>query len=489
MPHKLCVDPPFLPLYNTRAVKQNDLSYMTVAELAPLIRERKLSPVELVQSCLRRIGAMDSTLHSFITVMGEAAIEEARAAEATIGSGGYKGPLHGIPIGLKDLFHTKGVRTTAGSRILADFVPDEDAQSVANMRDCGGIILGKLNMHEFAYGALGINPFYGTPANPWDKECLPGGSSSGSGVALMAGLVPAATGSDTGGSIRIPSSFCGAVGIKGTYGRVSRHGLVPLSWSLDHPGPMARSVEDCAILLGAMAGYDPKDPFSSKFPVPDYRSGLKQGLQGLRVGVPRDLFFEEVQDEVRERVEEAIDVLKRLGASVRDVSFPEVHAATAISAGILGAEATAYHLPWMKERPQDYSAQTLVRLESHVIIPATDYIHAQQARTRFIQQVRQLMETVDVLVAPTVGVTAPRMGESTKVVNGQEYPTQVLLTMLTRVFNCSGGPVISVPCGFDDFGLPVGLSIYGRDFEESTVFRTAYAYEQATEWHTLRPKL
>ena len=462
---------------------------MTVAELAPLIRERKLSPVELVRTCLDRIDALDGTLHSFITVMADSALEEAGAAERAIGSGGYKGPLHGIPIGLKDLFHTKGVRTTAGSRILADFVPDEDAQSVVNMKAAGGIILGKLNMHEFAYGGLGINPFYGTPANPWDMECLPGGSSSGSGVALMAGLVPAATGSDTGGSIRIPSSFCGTVGIKGTYGRVSRHGVIPLSWSLDHPGPMARSAEDCAILLEAMAGHDPKDPASSKAAVPDYRAGLKRGVKGLRVGVPRELFFEEVQEQVRERVEEAIGVLKGLGASVQELSFPEVHDATAISAGILGAEATAYHLPWMKERPQDYSAQTLIRLESYLSVPATDYIRAQQARTRFIQRMRRLMETVDILVTPTVSVTAPRMGESTKVVNGREYPTQVLLTMLTRVFNCSGGPVISVPCGFDDLGLPVGLSISGREFDESTVLQVAYAYEQATEWHTLRPKL
>ena len=462
---------------------------MTVAELSPLIQERKLSPVELVQACLDRINALDGRLHSFITVMADSALKAARVAERAIGSGGYKGPLHGIPIGLKDLYHTKGVRTTAGSKILADFVPDEDAQSVVNMKAAGGIILGKLNMHEFAYGGLGINPFYGTPANPWDMECLPGGSSSGSGVALIAGLVPVATGSDTGGSIRIPSSFCGTVGIKGTYGRVSRHGVVPLSWSLDHPGPMARSVEDCAILLEAMAGHDPKDPASSKAAVPDYRAGLKRGVQGLRVGVPRELFFEEVQEQVKERVEEAIGVLKGLGASVEELSFPEVHDAAAISAGILGAEATAYHLAWMKERPQDYSTQTLIRLESHLSVPATDYIRAQQARTRFIQRMRRLMETVDVLVTPTMSVTAPRMGESTKVVNGREYPTQVLLTMLTRVFNCSGGPVISVPCGFDDVGLPVGLSISGREFDESTVLQVAYAYEQATEWHSLRPKL
>lgn len=462
---------------------------MSIRELASLIQARKLSPVELTQFCLSRIQDLDIKLHSFITVMDDTALEEAKSAEQAILSGGYKGLLHGIPIGLKDLFYTKGVRTTAGSKILSDFFPDQDAHSVINMKAEGGIILGKLNMHEFAYGGLGTNAFYGTPANPWDTQCLPGGSSSGSGVALIAGLLPAATGSDTGGSIRIPASFCGIVGIKPTYGRVSRHGVIPLSWSLDHPGPMARGVEDCAILLGAMAGYDHKDPASSMLPVPDYAGELKQGIRGMRVGIPKELFFEEVQDQVKERVEEAINLLKRLGASIEEVSFPDVHDATAISSGILGAEATAYHLPWMKERPQDYTNQTLVRLESHLPVPATDYIRAQQGRTRFIHRMREIMQTIDVLVTPTVSTTAPRIGESTKIINGREYPTQLILTLLTRVFNCSGSPAISVPCGFTDDGLPVGLQISGREFEESTILRVAYAYEQATEWHTMRPNL
>ena len=470
-------------------MKRDDLCYLTIAELEPLIREGKLSPVELTQACRERIKALDGRLHSFITVLGDSALEEAAVAEKAIAAGDYKGPLHGIPIGLKDLYYTKGVRTTAGSRILADFVPEEDATSVALLKEAGGIMLGKTNMNEFAYGATGVNHHYDTPRNPWDLECLPGGSSSGSGVAVMAGLVPAATGSDTGGSVRIPSSICGIVGIKPTYGRISKYGLVPLAWSLDHPGPMARSVEDCAILLQAMAGHDPKDASSSDAPVSDYRAGLRRDVRGLRAGLPKEMFFEELQDGVRRVVEQAIGVLEGLGIAVEEISLPEVHDAASITAGILGGEATSYHQQWLRERPQDYDPQVLSRLEAHLFVPAVDYIRAQQARTRFAQRIREVMERVDILVTPTEPMSVPRIGETTMVLNGESRPTQGLLTLFTRVFNAVGTPAISVPCGFDQRGTPVGLQIAGRAFDEATVLQVAYAYEQATEWHTLRPKL
>ncbi len=466
-----------------------DLTYLTIAELEPLIRSRQLSPVELMRACLERIHALDGRLHSFITLMEESALEEARAAEAAIAAGDYKGPLHGIPVGLKDLYYTRGVPTTAGSRIMADFVPEEDAACVTKLRDAGGIVIGKLNMHPFAYGAVGINPDYGTARNPWDTERIPGGSSSGSGVALMAGLLPAATGSDTGGSIRIPASICGVVGIKPTYGRISRRGIVPLSWSLDTAGPMARSVEDCAILLEVMAGHDPQNDSSSRLPVPSYRTKMKQELRGLRAGVPRGEFFSGIQAGVRIQVDNAIGVLEELGVSVTEVDVPSQEEAAAISLGILGPEVVAFHERWIKERPGDYPEDVLRRIQANLFIPAVDYVRAQQARRRFIDRYNEAMHGVDVLLTPTEPITAPGIGETTVVIDGQERPNQGLLTQFTRPFNLTGAPAISVPCGFDDPGLPVGLQIAGKPWNEGTVLRVAYAYEQATPWHTHRPDL
>ena len=475
--------------YNCFIMPSNDLWFLTIAELEPLLRERQLSPVELVQACLDRIHALDGRLHAFITLMEVSALEEARAAEQTIASGGYKGPLHGIPVGLKDLYYTRGVATTAGTTIMADFVPQEDGTSVALLKAAGGIVLGKLNLHPFAYGGTGINPHYGTPGNPWDTERIPGGSSSGSGVAVMAGMLPAATGSDTGGSIRIPAALCGIVGIKPTYGRVSRHGVVPLSWSLDHAGPMARSVEDCAILLQAMAGHDPKDATSSTLPVPDYRAEMKRGVRGLRAGLPRDQFFTGLQPGVRAAVDQAIKVLEELGVSVQEMDLPILEDAAAISSGILGSEAVSFHMRWIKERPGDYFPEVLSRLQASMFIPAVDYIKAQQGRARFIQQFHATMDNLDVLVMPTEPITAPRIGETTVTIDGVEQPTQALLTLFTRPFNVAGVPAISVPCGFDERGLPVGLQIVGKPFDEATILRVAHAYEQATPWHTQRPDL
>jgi aspartyl-tRNA(Asn)/glutamyl-tRNA(Gln) amidotransferase subunit A len=420
--------------------------------------------------------------------MEESALAEARRAEQAIMSGGYLGPLHGIPIGLKDLYYTQGVATTAGSRILADFVPREDATSVAKVKAAGGTILGKLNLHQFAYGPTGVNPIYDTPRNPWDTQRIPGGSSSGSGVALMTGMMPAATGTDTGGSIRIPASICGVVGIKPTYGRVSLHGIIPLSSSLDHAGPLARTVEDCAILLEAMAGHDPKDTNSRDLPVPSYREGLKQPVRGLTAGLPRE-FFLHLQPGVRAAVKKAVIVLEGLGISVREVDVPGLDYAWTIFTGIVGPEAVAYHHEWMEERPGDYDPRVLNRLRSSVSIPAVDYIKAQQRKVLFTQQYLEVMSGLDVLVAPTEPMTAPKIGEDTVVVDGEEKPTMNQLVLLNRPFNLTGMPSISVPCGFDDQGLPVGLQIAGKPFDEATVLNVAYAYEQATIWHERRPDI
>ncbi len=470
-------------------MRNEDLHYLTISELEPMIRDRKLSPVELVRACLDRIHALDGRFHAFITVMEESALAEARAAEEAVVAGSHTGPLHGIPVGLKDLYYTKGVATTAGARFLADFVPEEDAPSVANLRAAGGIILGKLNLHQFAFGAIGTNPQYGTPANPWDTERIPGGSSSGSGVALMAGMLPAATGSDTGGSIRIPSAICGVVGIKPTYGRVSLRGIIPLSGSLDHAGPMARSVEDCAILLEAMAGHDPKDPRSVDLPVPSYRNSLRQSVKGLRAGVPRGEFFGALQPAVRDAVEKAIATLEELGVSVEEVEVPSMDEAVTVSLGLLGPEAAAYHKRWMDERPGDYDPQVLRRLQAGSSVSVEEYEKAKQGKADFTRRYQDVMKDLDLLLAPTEPVTAPKIGESSMVIDGVKEATQNLMVHLNRPFNITGMPAITVPCGFDEDGLPVGLQIAGKPFDEATVLRTAYAYEQATPWHTRRPAL
>ena len=470
-------------------MSQQILNYLPVSELGPLIRDKKISPVELVQACLDRVNAIDSQFHAFIHVMERSAISEAKKAEQSISSGEYKGPLHGIPIGLKDLYYTKGVPTTAGSPILADFIPGEDATAVTKLTDAGGVILGKLNLHPFAYGAVGLNPDYGTPPNPWGTERIPGGSSSGSGVALITGMIPAATGSDTGGSIRIPASICGVVGIKPTYGRVSKHGVIPLSWSLDHTGPMTRTVEDCAILLQAMSGYDPKDPGSRDIPVPNYLVEMKQSVKGLKAGLPVKEFYNRLQGGVREKVEQAIKVLEQLGVSVEEVDVPSMDEAAAISLGILGPEVAAYHRKWVEERPEDYFPQVLTRIKSGMFVPAVDYIKAHQARARFTQGYLKAMEGLDLLITPTEQLTAPKIEETVVTIDGVEEATQNLMVALNRPFNLTGFPAMSVPCGFDENDLPVGLQIIGKPFQEGVVLRTAFNYEQATPWHSKRPNL
>ncbi|MBI4200281.1 MAG: amidase [Chloroflexi bacterium] len=465
-----------------------DVAYLTVAQLGDLLRARKLSPVELLRALLDRIGERDRSLHAFIALTDKAAMEEARAAEQAVVSGAYLGPLHGVPVGIKDLFWAKGVATTAGSRILARYVPIEDATSVARLRSAGGVVVGKLNMHEFAFGITGTNPHYGTPSNPWGPDRLPGGSSSGSAVALAAGLLPAATGSDTGGSIRVPAALCGVVGLKPTYGRVSRYGAIPLAWSLDHVGPMARTVEDTAILLGAMAGHDSRDPTSSALPVPDYRAAMKQGVRGLRAGILYE-WMAAVQPGVLRAVEAAVRVLEEMGIAVQQVSLPVLEEAAAVSTAVLGSEAAAFHRRWLREQPEAYSQEVLARLQANLQIPAVEYLRGQQGRRRLIQRVLGAMEPLDVLVAPMTPITAPRLGEVAVTIHGEERTTQALLTLFSRLFNITGLPAISVPCGFDEQGLPVGLQIAGKPFQEATVLRVAYAYEQATPWHSMRPTL
>jgi aspartyl-tRNA(Asn)/glutamyl-tRNA(Gln) amidotransferase subunit A len=351
----------------------SELAWASATDLVRMMATKEVSPVEVVRAHLERIDRLEGTLHAFITVCADPALEAARAAEAALMSGRPTGPLHGLPVGLKDLCATRGVRTTGGSRILADHVPEVDATVVTRLTAAGAIVLGKLNMHEFAYGPEGRNEHYGHTRNPWDSAVarIPGGSSSGSGAAVAAGLVPAALGSDTGGSIRIPASLCGISGIKPTYGRVSRAGVLPLSWSMDHVGPMARSAADCALLLGAMAGYDAADPTTSVLPVPDYTAGLGRDVKGVRVGLLRGLFADGLVPELGTALETAARQLQDLGAVVDEVTLPHMALVPAATFAVVAAEALAYHASWMRTRPQDYQRDVRERLFTGAFVSTT----------------------------------------------------------------------------------------------------------------------
>jgi aspartyl-tRNA(Asn)/glutamyl-tRNA(Gln) amidotransferase subunit A len=467
----------------------SDLVWKPMTELARLIAGREVSPVEVVQAYLDRIAALDGRLRSYITVMADSALAQAKAAEAAVMSGGELGPLHGVPVGLKDLFCTRGVKTTGGSRILADWVPEEDATVVARLTAAGAIVLGKLNMHEFAYGPEGLNPHYGTPWNPWDAAAhrICGGSSSGSAAAVAAGLCPGALGSDTGGSIRIPSALCALSGIKPTYGRVSRAGVLPLAWSLDHVGPMCRTAADCALMLGAMAGYDPRDPSASVLPVPDYQAALTGQVKGLRVGLLRKFFLQSAGAAQREAVEQAARTLEGLGAAIQEVNLDAVEWAAGASYAVISAESYAYHEAWLKSRGGEYGADVRQRLLVGAFVTGAEYLKGQRLRALIRSEVDRALSRLDVLLAPTTPVAATLVGQDEVDIGGQQQPVRPALIRYTRPFNLTGHPAASIPCGFTSRGLPIGLQIIGRPFDEATVLRAADAYQRATDWHTRRP--
>ena len=458
----------------------SELHYATIKELCGPLQRRELSPVEVTEAALGRIERLDERLGVFITVTAEQARAEAKRAEEEIRRGEYRGPLHGVPVSLKDLYNTAGVRTTMGSKIFADFVPSEDATSVARLRQAGAVIVGKVNLHEFAFGPTGINPHYGTTRNPWNAECVPGGSSGGSGVSVAVGMSCASLGTDTGGSVRIPAALCGTVGLKPTYGRISRHGVFPLAWSADHVGPLTRSVRDAAYVLDAIAGHDLRDPASSDRPVPDLGRTLSGNVVGLRAAVLEEL-LEGVDGEVGTAFEAAITRLGEIGLKVERISVPETRHAAAASTATLFPEAGAIHQRWLRERPQDYGEDTRARLELGTLFPAIHYIKGQQARAAIIAAFERVWSELDVLLFPTIPIAAPRIAE------GLENAVRNQLTGNTRLFNVLGAPACSVPCGFTSAGLPVGLTVGGRAFDEGSVLEVALAYEQATDWKSQHP--
>lgn len=454
-----------------------DLTALTVADAATAIRSRSLSSVELTDALLERIERVQPTLNAFITVTADAARDAARAADAGTGP---DGPLRGVPLALKDLFDTEGVRTTAGSKILANRVPERDATVTARLRAAGAVSLGKLNLHEFAYGVSTDNPHYGACRNPWNSERTPGGSSGGSGAAVASGMIPGTLGSDTGGSIRIPASLCGITGIKPTYGRVSRAGAIPLAWSMDHVGPMAHTVRDCALLLQVIAGYDARDLASAREPVPDFLAEIERGARGLRVGIPRRYFFDSGSEVVLAAVEEAARLLQSEGAVVQDVEIEGIDRAGMVGQTILLTEASAYHQRWLRQRPDDYGEDVRARLTLGELYPATAYVNAQRLRGQLQQAFASTLTNVDLLLAPATPVTAPPIASFSS-----EH--RINLTRCTTPINLVGLPSLSLPCGFDGETLPIGMQLIGRAFDETTLFRAGQAYQRATDWHLRRP--
>ena len=466
-----------------------EICYMSARDLSKLVQNKEISPVELIGAHLSRIEDTEPVLNSFITLLADEARGAARQAEKDIQAGRYKGPLHGIPVALKDLYNTGGVRTTSGSRIFDNFVPTEDCTVAAKFQQAGAILLGKLNMHPFAYGPTGENLDYGHMHNPWNPDMVTGGSSGGSGSATAAGQCTITTGSDTGGSIRIPAALCGIVGLKPTYGLVSRHGLTALSWSLDHPGPMTRTVEDAAITMNAIAGHDPKDVASAKVDIPDYTTALTGDIKGLRIGIVKEYFEAPLDPQVRKAVMDAIGLLESMGAEVKEVSYPMFNQSQAISSTVLMSEASAYHRDLLEKDGHQIYEPVRQRLEAGLFISAAEYLRAQQARTIFDQQGRRLLDDVDLLAGPTEPVTAPEIMASRVMAGEQEVGVVGALTQYTRPYNINGFPAISVPCGFSDDNMPIGLQLAGKPFDELTVLRAAHAYEQATDWHTRRPPI
>ena len=460
-----------------------DLCYLSIVEASRLIRSGEISPVELTQAYLERIDSLDSHVHCYITVTRDQALAEARTAEADILKGDYKGPLHGIPIALKDLYDTAGIPTTASSKIYSDRVPTEDATTTARLKAAGSILLGKTAMGEFALGGPDFSSPYPVTLNPWNLEHYSGGSSGGSAAAVASGLSMGALGSCTGGSIRGPASLCGIVGLKPTYGRVSRFGVVPLSWSQDHCGPMTRTVEDAATMLQALAGYDPKDPTTSTSPVPDYTQALREDVKGLTIGIPRHFFYPlrpEVDPEVVAAAEKGLEALEGLGAKLEEVTIPSLEYVRAANTIIVLCEAFSFHEKNIKARPHDYGEMVRARFRMGALISAGDYVQAQRCRQLVKKEFAETFEKVDVLIAPTMTRPAPAFSN---------YNPATMLSGPSFVapFNLTGLPAMSIPAGFSSAGLPIGMQIAGKPYEESTVLRVGYTYQQHARWFEQRP--
>lgn len=465
------------------------LSSLSIGELAPLLAKRTISPSELIHDVLDRIEQLNSRLNAYVYFDPATARRDALQAEKEILRGRYKGPLHGIPISLKDNILTAGIPTTAGSRILGNHIPSEDAFIVRRLRKAGAIMIGKVNLSEFAYGTETNNPRFGQTRNPWDTRRIPGGSSGGGAAATAAFLCPASIGTDTGGSIRIPSALCGIVGLKPTFGRVSCQGVIALAPSLDHVGPLTRSVMDAAIVLSAIAGHDPQDELSVRNPVPDYRSQAGEELTGLRVGVPREFFFDILDAEIEAAVRAAGVTLQRLNVHLEEISLPHLPDSETASTHLTYAEATSFHesAGYFPAHASEYAPDVCGRLEEGAHVLATDYLRALAVRRLIRKDFHQALTQVDAVLVPTVTTTAPLIDQKNVTIRSHKLSARSALVRLTRPSNLTGLPAITLPCGLTQEGLPIGLQLIGRPFEEATILQLAHGFEAATAWHRQHP--
>ncbi len=472
--------------------------YLTMTEASALMKAKRLSPVELTQAYLDRIESLDPLVKSFITVLRDEALKQAHELQQEMAAGHYRGPLHGIPIAVKDMFATQGHRTTCGSKILKDNITHYDATVVARLKKAGCILLGKVTLSEFAFGD-DVNPLTGEGPthNPWNLERSVAGSSSGSAAAVCGSLCAGALGTDTGGSIRVPSGYCGIVGLKPTYGRVSRYGVTALAWSLDNVGPMTRSVEDNALMLGVIAGADPADRMCSERPVQEYRKNLRAGVKGLRIGLPKSYFLEYSTPDGADAVRGAAKLLERQGATLSEVDLPHLKYAVQAEKAIILSEAFAYHQKYLRQGKFDlYTDACRKAWDTARFISAADYIHAQRLRPYLIRDFDKAYEQVDVILTPSTGVEANPIQEDlqTDRIPMRRVPAGNITLMeigdhMVYPGNIAGVPALALPCGFSAAGLPLGLQIMGRNFDEATVYRVGAAYEQATDWHTRRPQI
>ncbi|HEY2109634.1 MAG TPA: amidase [Candidatus Acidoferrales bacterium] len=468
------------------ARSESELAFLSIEQVARLLRKKDISSSDLVELALTRIGRFNLALNAFITVAADSAREDARRAEKQFRRRSATSPLCGIPVAIKDNFFTRGIRTTAGSPILSDFVPDTDSDVVQKLRQAGAVVLGKTNMHEFAYGITNENPHYGPARNPWDLDRVTGGSSGGSAAALAMGIGYAATGTDTGGSIRIPSALCGIVGLKPTFGLVSVEGVVPLAVTLDHAGPMARTVTDVCIMLEAIAGNYPRGAIR-----PDCRKLRKSRPRKFRIGWPENYFFERIDREVRDAIESAAKCLKSLGATIQNVSLPSLEQSVEPSTNIALAEATQYHESkgYFPAHASKYGDEVRHRLELGRKVLAADYLRAFDVKRKITQEFDAVFENVDAILAPTLPIAASRIGEKEVMIGGDKETVRSAFVRLNRPANLTGHPAISIPCGFTRAGLPIGLQLIGPHWSEARLLSIALAYEDATEWHKRRPQL
>jgi aspartyl-tRNA(Asn)/glutamyl-tRNA(Gln) amidotransferase subunit A len=441
---------------------------MTILEAAAALRAKKISSVELIGDSLKRIGDANPKLNAFITVIEDSARKQAAAMDAEFAGGMDRGPLHGIPFAHKDLVQTKGVRTTAGSKIFANFIPDEDAEVASKLNRAGAVLVGKTGLHELAYGITSNNPHYGAVHNPWDLTRIPGGSSGGSGAAVAAGLVPFATGTDTGGSIRIPASYCGTVGLKPTYERVSRRGVLPLSLTFDHVGPMTRTVRDAAVAFHAMVD----DPSG-------YVPPLKVDIRGMRIGLPQNFYFERLDLEVAGAVRTAVQTAAALGARIVDIRVPDIAALNVVGRMLQLPEATAVYRRYL-ERRSDFGADVLALLDQGRLISAADYLDAQRLCRIFVAEFAKLWDQVDCLLVPSTPITAPEIGQMTVQIGSETEDTRLATTRLMRGINIVGIPALAIPCGFTQAGMPIGLQLIAGAYQEDRLFKIGAAIEDTT---------